>query len=121
MGLRPKDNTPGCTLEAQQFSARLPEFHAAGAEVFGISRDSLRKHANFCAKHALTVPLLSDVEGNVCAAYGVWGEKKMYGKVYEGIFRTSFLIGGDGRVVSIWTKVKPEGHAAEVLEAVRAL
>ena len=117
----PKDNTPGCTTEAVEFSALLAQFRALGAEVFGISKDTIESHRKFREKHGLSVPLLSDSEGHVCEDYGVWGEKKMYGRTFEGITRSTFLIDGAGKIARAWRKVRPKGHAAEVLEAVRAL
>lgn len=117
----PKDNTPGCTTEALDFTSLLPDFTAAGAQVYGVSKDSVKKHENFCAKHSLGVVLLSDADGTVCEDYGVWAEKKMYGKVFWGIIRSTVLIDSDGRVARVWPKVKVAGHAQEVLEAVRAL
>ena len=117
----PRDNTPGCTLEARAFSALQEEFKTLGAQVFGISKDSLKKHSNFRAKQELTVPLLSDAQGQVCEDYGVWGEKKLYGKVFLGIIRTTVLIDSKGNVVNIWPKVKVNGHAEDVLDAVSAL
>ncbi|WP_417240786.1 thioredoxin-dependent thiol peroxidase [Celeribacter halophilus] len=113
----PKDNTPGCTTEALDFTALKPQFEAAGATVFGISKDSVKKHENFCAKHDLSIPLLSDENGGVCEAYGVWAEKKMYGKTFWGIVRSTYLIDEEGKVAKVWPKVKVAGHAAEVLEA----
>jgi peroxiredoxin Q/BCP len=117
----PKANTPGCTLEARDFTALADEFAAAGAVVLGISKDSVKKQENFVVKQELTVPILSDSEGDVCERYGVWGEKMNYGKTYTGIIRTTYLIGPDGRVAKVWPKVKVAGHADEVLAAVRAL
>ncbi|WP_095589851.1 thioredoxin-dependent thiol peroxidase [Actibacterium ureilyticum] len=117
----PKDDTPGCTKEAIAFTEQLAEFEAAGARVFGISKDPVAKHEKFRAKHDLAVPLLSDAEGDVCEQFGVWGEKNMYGKKYMGIERATFLIGGDGRIAQVWRKVKVPGHADAVLEAVRGL
>lgn len=117
----PRDDTPGCTTESIGFSASLAEFEAAGAKVFGISRDSMAKHDKFAAKHELTVPLLSDAEGTVTEDYGVWVEKSMYGKTSMGIERATYLIGADGNVAQVWRKVKVPGHVDEVLEAVRAL
>lgn len=117
----PKDDTPGCTKEAIAFTGHLAEFAALGAQVFGISKDTVGKHEKFRDKHDLEVPLLSDAEGDVCERYGVWGEKQMYGKTFMGITRTTFLIDGDGNIARIWPKVTVDGHAEEVLEAVRAL
>ena len=117
----PRDNTSGCTKEAIGFSHLLPEFEAAGAQVFGVSKDSLKSHDKFAEKQSLTVPLLSDENGSVCEDYGVWAEKKMYGKTFMGIVRGTVLIGGDGKIVRTWPKVKVDGHAEEVLEAVKAL
>ena len=97
------------------------EFEAAGAKVFGISKDTVAKHDKFRDKHELGIPLLSDAESDVCEQYGVWKEKSMYGKKFMGIERTTVLIGGDGKVVRVWPKVKVPGHAEEVLEAVKAL
>lgn len=117
----PKDDTPGCTLEAIDFTRLAPEFEAAGAVVIGISRDTVAKHDKFCAKHDLRIPLVSDEDGAVCAAYGTWVEKKMYGRVSMGIQRATFLIDGTGTVAQAWPKVSVDGHAKEALEAVRAL
>ncbi|KEJ94596.1 peroxiredoxin [Pseudosulfitobacter pseudonitzschiae] len=117
----PKDNTPGCTKESIAFSEHMQAFADAGAQVYGISKDSLKKHANFTAKHDLTVPLLSDENGTVCEDYGVWKEKQMYGKTFLGIERTTVLIAADGTIARIWPRVKVPGHAEEVLEAVKAL
>ena len=117
----PKASTPGCTTEACDFTARMADFEAAGAVVLGISKDSVKRQENFAAKQALSMPLLSDAESDVCERYGVWAEKKMYGKSFMGIVRTTVLIGGDGNVLKVWSPVKVAGHAAEVLDAVRAL
>ncbi|MGJ5618863.1 peroxiredoxin [Sulfitobacter sp. MF3-043] len=117
----PRDDTPGCTTEAIGFSADLAAFEAAGARVFGISRDTMAKHDKFTAKHDLTVPLLSDETGSVTESYGVWVEKNMYGKKSMGIERATYLIAADGTIARIWRKVKVPGHVEEVLEAVRAL
>lgn len=116
-----RDNTSGCTKEAVAFSAHLDAFKAAGAQVFGISKDSVASHEKFTAKHDLSVPLLSDENGTVCEDFGVWQEKSMYGKKYFGIVRSTFLIDGSGKIVRAWPKVKVPGHAEEVLEAVQAL
>lgn len=117
----PKDDTPGCTLEAQDFSARLADFTAAGATVIGVSKDSVKAHDKFCKKHGLSIILASDEGGHTCEDYGVWVEKSMYGKTYMGIERTTVLIDGAGRVARIWPKVSVKGHADEVLAAVKAL
>ena len=117
----PRDDTPGCTKESIGFSEQLQEFADAGAAVYGISKDSLAKHAKFTGKHDLTVPLLSDEHGTVCEDYGVWKEKNMYGKVYMGIERTTVLIAADGTIAHIWAKVKVPGHVEAVLDAVKAL
>lgn len=117
----PRDDTSGCTKEAVAFSQLLPEFEALGVQVFGISKDSLNKHERFAAKHALTVPLLSDKEGDVAERYGVWKEKCMYGRTHWGIERSTFLIDAEGRIARAWRKVKVAGHAEEVLEAAKAL
>lgn len=117
----PRDDTPGCTKESIGFSATLSDFEAAGARVFGISRDTMAKHDKFVAKHALTVPLLSDEDGSVTEAYGVWVEKNMYGKKSMGIERATYLIDAQGKVAQVWRKVKVPGHVEAVLEAVRAL
>ncbi len=117
----PKDDTPGCTLEAQDFSARMAEFTAAGATVIGVSKDSVKAHDKFCRKHGLSVILASDEAGQTCEDYGVWVEKSMYGKTYMGIERTTVLIDGAGQVARVWNKVSVKGHADEVLDAARAL
>ncbi|TYB81600.1 thioredoxin-dependent thiol peroxidase [Maritimibacter fusiformis] len=117
----PKANTPGCTTEARDFTALLPEFESAGATVLGISKDSVKKQENFVSKQDLGMPILSDAEGEVCETYGVWAEKKMYGKTFMGIQRTTVLIDAEGRIARVWEKVKVAGHAEEVLDAVRAL
>lgn len=117
----PRDDTSGCTTEALDFTARLQDFAALAASVWGVSKDSVASHERFIARKGLGVVLLSDAEGDVCERYGVWQEKKMYGKTFMGIVRSTFLIGTDGRIARVWTKVKVPGHAAEVLEAVRAL
>ncbi|WP_417524097.1 peroxiredoxin [Marinovum sp.] len=117
----PRDLTSGCTKEAIAFSRLKPEFEAAGAKVFGISKDSVQSHDKFVAKHELTVPLLSDEATDIAETFGVWQEKKMYGKTFMGIVRSTFLIDGEGRLAREWRNVKVDGHAVEVLEAVRAL
>ena len=117
----PKDNTPGCTTEAQDFTELANDFAAANTKIIGISPDSVKKHDNFVAKYDLKVTLAADTEKEVCEAYGVWVEKKMYGKTYMGVERSTFLIDQDGLLVKIWPKVKVKGHAAEVLDAARSL
>lgn len=117
----PRDNTPGCTREAQDFSALADDFAAAGVHVVGVSRDTVAKHAKFTAKHDLRVALASDLDGQVTETFGVWGERQMYGRTYMGIERATFLFDRDGRLAREWRKVKVPDHAAEVLEAARAL
>lgn len=117
----PRDDTPGCTTEANDFTAMLPEFQAAGATVIGVSKDTVAKHEKFISKHDLGVILVSDAEGDLCERYGTWVEKNMYGKKSMGIQRATFLIDAGGKVARVWPKVKVAGHAAEVLEAVKAL
>ena len=117
----PRDDTPGCTKESIGFSEHLNAFESVGAKVFGLSRDTMAKHDKFAAKHDLTVPLLSDEDGSVTEAYGVWVEKNMYGKKSMGIERATYLIAADGTIARVWRKVKVPGHVEEVLEAVRAL
>ncbi|MCF7700010.1 thioredoxin-dependent thiol peroxidase [Loktanella sp. M215] len=117
----PKDDTPGCTTEAQDFTASRDDFAAAGAVVLGVSKDPVTKHDKFVAKREIGIPLLSDADSDVCERYGVWGEKQMYGKSYFGIERSTFLIGPDGTIARIWRKVKVPGHAGAVLDAVREL
>src|SRR5215471_3301500 len=117
----PKADTPGCTIEAKDFSRLQPAFMKAGIAVIGVSADPVKKQNAFKAKHALTMPLASDETHETLEAYGVWGEKSMYGKKYMGINRTTVLIGPDGRIARIWPKVKIEGHAEEVLAAAKAI
>ncbi|PTV97107.1 peroxiredoxin Q/BCP [Rhodobacter aestuarii] len=117
----PKDDTPGCTTEALDFTRLGADFDAAGALVVGISKDSPKAHAKFCAKHSLGVKLVSDETGATCEAYGTWVEKKMYGKTSMGIQRATFLIDSEGVVAQVWPKVSVKGHAEAVLEAVRAM
>ena len=115
----PRDDTPGCTTEATEFTAALPDLDAAGATVIGVSKDSVAKHDKFAAKHGLKVILASDEGGSVCEDYGVWVEKTMYGKTSMGVERATFLIDADGMVRQVWRKVKVKGHVDAVLEAVR--
>ena len=118
----PKDSTPGCTTEAKDFSALAGEFEKAGVALLGVSKDSPQRHRNFIAKQGLTVPLATDAEdGGLSDALGIWTEKKMYGKTFMGMVRTSYLLDSDGRIARVWNKVKVNGHAAEVLEAAKAL
>ena len=117
----PKDDTTGCTAEAQAFTAAADDFAKAGALVVGVSKDSVKRHANFRSKYDLKVELGSDEAGEVIERYGVWVEKSMYGRKYMGIERATFLIDKNGRIAQVWHKVKVPGHAAEVLKAVQAL
>lgn len=117
----PKDDTTGCTREAQDFSALAAEFASIGAHVLGVSKDPPKKHEKFIAKYELAVPLASDEDGSACEAFGTWVEKSMYGRTYMGIERATFLFGRDGALVREWRKVKVAGHAAAVLEAARSL
>jgi peroxiredoxin Q/BCP len=115
----PKDDTSGCTLEAQNFTALAPEFAKAGVKVVGVSRDPMKKHEKFIAKYDLAVPLVADEDGRISDAFGTWVEKSMYGRKYMGMERATYLIGADGRVLKTWRKVKVPGHAAEVLRAAK--
>jgi peroxiredoxin Q/BCP len=117
----PKDDTSGCTREAQDFTALAAEFENAGAWVLGVSKDDARKHRKFTDKYELKVPLATDADGSVCEAFGTWIQKSMYGRKYMGIERATFLIDGDGLVQRVWRNVKVPGHAQEVLAAARAL
>ena len=117
----PKDDTSGCTLEAKDFSRLAPQFRKAGAEVVGISPDSVESHQKFAKKYDLEVRLGADTDKAVANAYGVWVEKSMYGRKYMGVERSTFLVGKDGRIAKSWRKVKVPGHAEEVLAALRAL
>jgi peroxiredoxin Q/BCP len=117
----PRDNTPGCTIEAQEFNAALPGLKALGAVVLGASRDSIKSHCSFRDKFGLGFPLLSDADGAVLTAYGAWGEKLMYGKPVTGIIRSTVIIDRDGRVARVFPKVGAKGHAADVVAAVEAL
>jgi peroxiredoxin Q/BCP len=116
----PKDDTSGCTKEAQDFTELADDFTEARVKVVGLSRDPMKKHEKFIAKYDLKVPLASDEDGQVSDAFGTWVEKSMYGRKYMGMERATYLIGADGRVVKAWRKVKVPGHAAEVLKAARA-
>ena len=113
----PKDDTSGCTREAQDFTALAGKFEKAGVKVVGVSRDPMRAHEKFIGKYGLAVPLASDEDGRVSDAFGTWVQKSMYGRKYMGMERSTFLIGADGKVLRAWRKVKVPGHAAEVLKA----
>jgi peroxiredoxin Q/BCP len=117
----PKDDTSGCTREAQDFTSLADDFERAGAMIVGVSRDSMQKHDKFIGKYDLKVPLASDEDGRISDAFGTWVQKSMYGRKYMGMERSTFLIGRDGKVVKDWRKVKVPGHAEEVLGAVREL
>ena len=117
----PKDDTTGCTREAQDFTAFAADFAKVGTKVVGISKDSVKSHAKFTGKYDLSIILGSDEDGSVCEAFGTWVEKSMYGRTYMGIERATFLIDAQGKIARIWRKVKVAGHAADVLEAARAL
>jgi thioredoxin-dependent peroxiredoxin len=117
----PKDDTPGCTTESCAFRDLLPRFEGVRAVILGVSRDSVASHQKFKAKYALPFPLLADEDGALCESYGVWVEKSMYGKKYMGIERSTFLIDKDGVLNRIWSKVKVDGHAEEVLATVNGL
>ncbi|SFR48130.1 thioredoxin-dependent thiol peroxidase [Litoreibacter janthinus] len=117
----PKDDTSGCTKQAIGFTEHLQAFKEAGCEIVGISKDSVAKHDKFREKHALGIILASDAENDVCEQYGVWKEKSMYGKIYMGIERSTFLIGSDGKILQEWRKVRVPGHVEAVLEAARSV
>ena len=117
----PKDNTPGCTLEGQDFTRLYPDFQKAGADIVGVSKDSVKSHDNFCSKFGFPFSLLSDAEELACTAFGAIVEKSMYGKKYMGIDRCTFLFSDKGKLVQAWRTVKAKGHAEEVLAAVKAL
>lgn len=117
----PKDDTSGCTIEAQDFTRLQPQFDAAGVVVIGLSKDSAKSHGKFRAKYALTHKLASDENLETLQAYGVWGEKTLYGRKYMGAERATFLVDRKGRIARIWRKVKIAGHAEQVLEAATAL
>ena len=116
----PKDDTPGCTNEAKDFSDLKDDFEAANAEILGISRDSLTRHHKFIEKHGLQIELGSDEIGTLCDAYGVWVEKNMYGRTYMGIARSTFLIDPTGVLMRIWPKVRVKGHAQDVLASLKS-
>jgi len=117
----PKDDTSGCTREAQDFTALAPEFEKAGVKVIGVSRDPMKSHEKFIGKYGLAVPLASDEDGRISSAFGTWVEKSMYGRKYMGMERATYLIGADGDVLRAWRKVKVPNHAEEVLTAAKEL
>ena len=113
----PKDDTSGCTREAQDFTELAGDFKKAGVKVVGVSRDPMKKHEKFISKYDLGVPLASDEDGSISEAFGTWVEKSMYGRKYMGMERATYLLGADGKVIRSWRKVKVPGHAQEVLKA----
>lgn len=117
----PRDDTSGCTREAQDFSALTPEFAATGVSLLGISRDDVSSHAKFASKHALVPPLASDLDGSACEAFGVWVEKSMYGRRFMGVERATFLFDRNAQLAQIWRKVRVSGHAQAVLAAAQSL
>ena len=117
----PKDDTSGCTREAQDFTELASEFEQAGVKVVGVSRDPMKSHEKFIGKYGLAVPLASDEDGRISDAFGTWVEKSMYGRKYMGMERATYLIGADGRVLKAWRKVKVPKHAEEVLKAAKAI
>ena len=117
----PRDNTSGCTREAKDFTENIELFDNLNINVFGISKDSITSHEKFIKKQNLTIPLLSDEAGSVCEDFGVWKEKSMYGKIYMGIERSTFIIDGSGSITHEWRKVKVANHVTEVLETVKKL
>lgn len=117
----PKDNTPGCTIEARDFNSSLPEFKALNAEILGVSKDDLKSHNKFSDKYNLQFDLGSDIEGKMCVDYGVWAEKSMFGKKYMGITRATFLIDPKGKIAYIWPKVSVMGHAKAVINKLQEL
>lgn len=117
----PKDDTPGCTIEAKEFSDAMKQFKARNVQVYGISGGSEKTKASFCKKHGLSVPLVSDSDFKVAKSYGAYGMKKFMGRSFQGIFRKTFLVDKNGKIARVFATVKPEGHADEVLEAIDAL
>ena len=115
----PKDSTPGCTTEGLDFNVLLPKFHQLGADVLGVSKDSVKSHANFAAKQGFKFPLVSDTDEKLCRAFGVIQMKKLYGREYEGIVRSTFLIDPEGRIAHVWQPVKVAGHAQAVLDTLK--
>ena len=117
----PKDDTPGCTTEANEFTALIDDFAAADTVVLGVSKDSCEKHRKFIGKHDLKVELLADTDGELCELYGTWGERKFMGRTYMGIGRSTFVIDKQGKLVEVDYKVKAKGHAQAILEIVQGL
>jgi peroxiredoxin Q/BCP len=117
----PRDNTPGCTVEAQDFTAAIPALKKLGAVVYGVSKDSIASHCKFRDKYKLSFPLLTDADGKVMEAYEAWGDKVMYGKKMKGIIRSTVVIDADGKVHKHWPKVSVKGHVADVVDTVKAL
>jgi peroxiredoxin Q/BCP len=117
----PRDNTPGCTIEAQEFTAAVPELKKLGAVVYGVSKDSIASHCKFRDKYNLAFPLLTDADGKVLDAYGAWGDKVMAGRKYKGIIRSTVVIDPEGKVYKHWPKVSVKGHVAAVIDAVKEL
>jgi peroxiredoxin Q/BCP len=117
----PKDDTSGCTREAQDFTALASDFGKARVKVVGVSRDPMKKHEKFISKYDLAVPLASDEDGRISDAFGTWVQKSMYGRKYMGMERATYLIGADGKILRSWRKVKVPGHAQEVLKAASAV
>ncbi|HID73636.1 MAG TPA: peroxiredoxin [Thermoplasmata archaeon] len=117
----PRDNTTGCTREAVDFTARIDRFRSLGAEVLGVSPDSIGSHERFIERHGLKVRLLSDTQREVLSRYGAWGRKRMYGRESEGVIRTTYLVDPEGRVAAVWSGVRVKGHADEVLRRLEEL
>jgi peroxiredoxin Q/BCP len=117
----PRDNTPGCTVEAENFRDAVPALKKLGAVVYGVSKDSIESHCKFRDKYELNFPLLTDKDGKVMESYGAWGDKVLYGKKSKGIIRSTVLIGKDGKVVKHWPKVSVKGHVDDVVAAVKAI
>ena len=115
----PKDDTPGCTIEAKDFRDLMPQFKRQKTKIIGISKDSIKSHCKFTDKYELSFPLISDEDGKICESFGVWIEKSMYGRKYMGIERATFLIGPEGKILESWRNVKASGHAEEVLNFIK--
>lgn len=117
----PRDNTPGCTTEAKEFSTLRGEFDKLGVRIIGISRQSVESHKRFREKHGLRIALLSDPDATVHKAFGAWGKKRMYGREVEGVIRSTFLVSPEGQIVKEWKNVRAKGHAARVLEEIKGI